>query len=151
MTTRLLHSCALLLAAAICVATPAEAAESVWSGLVIANNVPESAPIPAELDRFKGTLKQLFGYNHFEVIGQSRKTLSSGDENWLASSKYFSLHVDSKAAKNGKFPSYTLNLQLFQEEKLLLATDAKLSKSSPLVIRGPQVGDGQLVLLLVVE
>jgi hypothetical protein len=44
-----------------------------------------------------------------------------------------------------------LNLQLFQEHKLLLETDAKLSKSSPLVIRGPQVGDGQLVLLLVLE
>lgn len=151
MTARLVRLTACLLMSAICVATSAEAAESVWSGLVIANNVPEPTPIPAELNRFEGTLKQLFGYNQFEVIGQSRKTLTSGEENWLASSKYFSLHVDSKAAKNARVPSYMLNLQLFQEEKLLLATDAKLSKSSPLVIRGPQVGNGQLVLLLVVE
>ena len=125
------------------------AAETVWSGLVMANNVPEPTPIPAELKGVEETLKHLFGYNQFQVIGQSRQTLKTGEEDWLASSKYFSLHVDSKAAKSAS--SYLLNLQLFQEQKLLLETEAKLSKRSPLVIKGPQVGDGQLVLLLVVE
>lgn len=123
--------------------------ETVWSGLVMANNVPEPTPIPAELTRLEGTLKQLFGYNQFQVIGQSRKTLSTGEEDWSTSSKYFSLHADSKASKGAS--SYLLNLQLLQEQKLLLATEARLSKSSPLVIKGPQVGDGQLLLLLVVE
>ncbi|MFN2507697.1 MAG: hypothetical protein ABR589_02880 [Chthoniobacterales bacterium] len=146
MRRRLLSSFAGLLLA-LCVASAA-AAESVWSGLVMANNVPEPTPIPAELDRLEGTLKHLFGYNQFQVIGQSRQTLTTGDEDWLASSKYFSLHVDSKGVKRA---SYLLNLQLFQEQKLLLETEAKLSKKSPLVIKGPQVGDGQLVLLLVVE
>ncbi len=136
---------ALLFASA---AMAAQAADSVWSGLVMANNAPEPTPIPAELNKFEGTLKHLFGYNQFRVIGQSRQTLKSGDEDWLASSKYFSLHVNSKPAANA---GYRLNLQLFQEQKLLLETEAKLSKKSPLVIRGPQVGDGQLVLLLVVE
>ena len=114
----------------------------------MANNVPEPTPIPAELNRLEGTLKQLFGYNQFQVIGQSRKTLNRGGEDWQATSKYFSLRVDSKSSSKS---SYLLNLQLFQEQKLLLETDAKLSKSSPLVIKGPQVGDGLLVLLLVVE
>lgn len=125
-----------------------QGAESVWSGLVMANNVAQPTPIPAELRRLEGTLKQLFGYNQFQVIGQSRQTLTTGEEEWRASSKYFSLHVDSKTGSKG---NYTLNLQLFQEQKLLLETEAKLTKRSPLAIRGPQVGDGQLVLLLVVE
>lgn len=115
----------------------------------MANNVPEPTPIPEELTRLEGTLKQLFGYNQFQVIGQSRKTLRTGAEDWLATSKYFSLHVDSNAV--GGASSYVLKLQLFQEKKLLLETEAKLSKRSPLVIKGPQIGDGQLVLLLVVE
>ncbi|MFN2476126.1 MAG: hypothetical protein ABR526_07295 [Chthoniobacterales bacterium] len=131
-----------------CTATVAQAADSVWSGLVMANNAPAPTPIPAELNKFESTLKQLFGYNQFQVIGQSRQSLKKGDEDWLASSKYFSLHVNSRSAPNS---AYRLNLQLFQEQKLLLETEAKLSKKSPLVIRGPQVGDGQLVLLLVVE
>jgi len=114
----------------------------------MANNVPKPTPIPAELNRLEGTLKQLFGYNQFQVIGQSRQVLKTGEEDWLASSKYFSLHVDSKVAKRS---SYLLNLELFQEQKLLLAFEANLSKRSPLVIRGPQIGDGQLVLLVVLE
>jgi opacity protein-like surface antigen len=129
-------------------AASAVASETVWSGLVMANNAPEPTPIPAELNRFEGTLKQLFGYNQFQVIGESRKTLKTGEEDWLAKSKYFSLHVDSKAAKHN---AYSLNLQLFQEDKLLVKTDVELKKASPLVIKGPQVGDGQLVLLLVIE
>ncbi|CAN5165827.1 hypothetical protein BH20VER2_BH20VER2_10140 [soil metagenome] len=129
-------------------AASAHASDSVWSGLVMANNVPEPTPIPVELNRFEGTLKQLFGYNQYQVIGQSRKNLSRGEDDWSSSSKYFSLQVSSKP---GGSSAYQLSLQLFQEQKLLLATEAKLSKRSPLVIRGPQVGDGQLVLLLVLE
>ena len=114
----------------------------------MANNRPEPTPIPAELTKLEGTLKQFFGYNQYQVIGQSRQTLKTGEEDWQATSKYFALHVNSHAAPKA---TYRLDLQLFQEQKLLLETEAKLSKSSPLVIRGPQVGDGQLVLLLVVE
>ena len=126
----------------------AHASQIVWSGLVIANNVAQPEEIPPELNRMEGTLKALFGYNQFKVIGQSRKTLVTGSEDWLASSKYFSLHVDSKGETNA---GYILNLKLFQEKNLLLETEAKLSKASPLVIKGPQVGDGQLLLLLVVQ
>ena len=79
-------------------AVPARASQTVWSGLVIANNVAQPDPIPAELTRMEGTLKELFGYNQFKVIGQSRKSLVTGSEDWMAQSKYFSLHVDSKEA-----------------------------------------------------
>ncbi|MEY2565044.1 MAG: hypothetical protein QOH88_3237 [Verrucomicrobiota bacterium] len=126
----------------------AQASQVVWSGLVIANNVAKPEEIPSELNRFEQTLKELFGYNQFKVIGQSRKTLVTGSEDWLASSKYFSLMVDSKGETNA---GYHLNLKLFQEKNLLLETETKLSKASPLIIKGPQVGDGQLLLLLVVQ
>ncbi len=126
----------------------ARAAESVWSGLVIANNVTEPEPIPQEIKPIEQSLKDLFGYNQFKVIAKSQKTLKTGEEDWMASSKYFSLHVDSKGATAA---GYLLGLQLFQEKKMLLETEAKLSKRSPLIIRGPQVGDGQLLLLLIVQ
>lgn len=125
---------------------PAQAAQNVWSGLVIATNVAEPDETPPELHRIEGTLKTLFGYNQFKVIGQSRKTLVTGSEDWLASSKYFSLHVDAKGETDA---GYFLNLKLFQEKNLLLETEAKLSKASPLVIKGPQVGAGQLLLVLI--
>src|SRR5207253_4993130 len=126
----------------------ANAAHVVWSGLVIAENVPQPTPIPPELNKLEQTLKDLFGYNQFELIGQSDKTLKTGQEDWLANSKYFGLHVDARGENEA---GYTLNLKLYKEKDVLLETDANLSKSSPLVIKGPQVGSGQLLLVLVVK
>src|SRR5213596_1670672 len=123
-------------------------AEKVWSGLVIAENVSQPQPIPPELTRIERPLKQLFGYNQFQVIGQSRKTLQTGQEDWLATSKFFGLHVDARGETEA---GYLLNLKLYKEKELLLETDAKLSKRSPLIIKGPQVGGGQLPLVLVVQ
>src|SRR5512133_3518511 len=132
----------------ISVAAASQAAETVWSGLVIAENITEPQPIPSELTRIEGLLKRFFGYNEFKVIGQSQKTLKTGQEDWLATSKFFGLHVDARGETQG---GYVLNLKLYKEKELLLETEAKLSKRSPLVIKGPQVGGGQLLLVLVVQ
>ena len=130
-------------------AAPAsQAAEQVWSGLVMAENVTEPQRIPPELTRIEGLLKRFFGYNEFHVIGQSQKTLKTGQEDWLATSKFFGLHVDARGETQG---GYVLNLKLYKEKELLLETETKLSKRSPLVIKGPQVGGGQLLLVLVVQ
>jgi hypothetical protein len=129
-------------------ASALQGAETVWSGLVIAENVAQPQPIPPELTRIEGTLKKFFGYNQFQVIGQSQKTLKTGQEDWLATSKFFGLHVD---AQGEGAAGYVLNLKLYKEKELLLETDAKLSKRSPLVIKGPQVGSGQLLLVLIIQ
>jgi hypothetical protein len=130
-------------------------AEVVWSWLVMAQNAEKPQPIPTELAQIEPTLKGLFGYNQFEVIGQSHKTLRSGQEDWLASSKHFALHVDAQGPSEG---GYVVNLKLMQRdnteppaEQLILETTTKLSKRSPLVIKGPQIGSGQLLLVLVVQ
>jgi hypothetical protein len=127
----------------------AHASQTVWSALVMANNAAQPEETPAELRKLESTLKELFGYNQFTVIGQTRKALVNGSEDWMAQSKYFSLHVDSKQGNDKA--GYVLDLKLFQEKNLLLETETKLTKESPLIIRGPSVGDGQLILLLVVQ
>jgi hypothetical protein len=129
-------------------ATELRGAEVVWSGLVIADNVEQPQPIPPELTRIEQPLKHLFGYNQFQVIGQSRKALKTGQEDWLATSKFFGLHVNARGETEA---GYVLNLKLYKEKELLLETDAKLSRRSPLVIKGPQVGNGQLLLVLAVQ
>jgi len=129
-------------------ASASQAVETVWSGLVMAENVTQPEPVPSELTRIEGLLKRFFGYNQFQVIGQSQKSLKTGQEDWLATSKFFGLHVDARGETQG---GYVLNLKLYKEKELLLETEAKLSKRSPLVIKGPQVGGGQLLLVLVVQ
>jgi opacity protein-like surface antigen len=144
------RSLALIIAVVVVMSavTASHAAETVWSGLVMAENVAQPQPIPSELNRIEGSLKRFFGYNQFQVIGQSQKVLKTGQEDWLATSKFFGLHVDARGEGKG---GYVLNLKLYKEKELLLETEAKLSKRSPLVIKGPQVGGGQLLLVLVVQ
>src|SRR6478672_1968028 len=114
-------------------ASALQGSETVWSGLVIAENVAQPQPIPPELTGIERPLKRLFGYNQFQVIGQSRKELQTGQEDWLATSRFFGLHVDAHGESRA---GYVLNLKLYKEKELLLETDAKLSKRSPLVIKG---------------
>lgn len=144
------RSLALIVAVVVLMLTASAsyAAETVWSGLVIAENVAQPQPIPSELTRIEGLLKRFFGYNQFQVIGQSQKVLKTGQEDWLATSKFFGLHVDARGESQG---GYVLNLKLYKEKELLLETETKLSKRSPLVIKGPQVGGGQLLLVLIVR
>src|SRR6201981_3358001 len=145
---RLLAFAIPLLVLTMTAAPASQATETVWSGLVIAENVTQPQPIPSELTRIEELLKRFFGYNQFQVIGQSQKILKTGQEDWLATSKFFGLHVDARGETRG---GYVLNLKLYKEKELLLETDTKLSKRSPLVIKGPQVGGGQLLLVLVVQ
>ena len=88
------------------VVSEGQAAETVWSGLVIAENVAQPQAVPPELTRIEGALKKFFGYNQFQVIGQSEKTLKTGQEDWLATSKFFGLHVD---AQGESAAGYVLN------------------------------------------
>jgi hypothetical protein len=127
---------------------PGRSGKKVWSGLVVATNSAQPRPAPAQVHPLDRTLQRTFGYNQFDVIGQSSKALQNGQSSWMAVSKHFSLHVDPRGVSSD---GYRVNLQLFQDRQLLLETDATLSKSSPLVIRGPQIGAGQLLLLLVVQ
>ena len=114
----------------------------------MATNAAHQTPPPPEMHQLRETLQRTFGYNQFEVIGQSRKVLQTGEENWLASSKHFSL---ARRCAGSVARWLSAKLQLFQDRQVLLETDATLSKSSPLVIKGPQIGAGQLLLLLVVQ
>jgi len=114
----------------------------------MATNARKPRPAPPEVFRFDQTLQRTFGYNQFELIGVSRKALLNDETNWLATSKHFSLRVDQRGVTRD---GYRVNLQLFQDRQLLLETDATLGQSGPLVIRGPQIGEGQLLLMLVVQ
>ena len=130
-------------------ATPGlRGAETVWSGLVIAENMQQPTAMPKELLPIEKTLKDLFGYNQFQIIGQSQKTLTGGQEDWRAWSKYFTLQVDAHGEHD---TGYVLKLRLWKEKELQIETEAKVSKRGPLVIKGPPVGNGQLLVVLIVQ
>src|SRR5947208_15168374 len=88
-----------VIALIICAAPEVKAAETVRSELVIAETVAQPQRIPPELTRIEGSLKRFFGYNQFQVIGQSQKTLKTDQEDWLATTQFPALHADGRGPR----------------------------------------------------
>lgn len=126
----------------------ARADEVIWSGLVLATNEAKPMAPPGELTRFAPGLRSVFGYNQIELIGSHLETIDDPAERWLIPSKRFCLRVTAKSSDRG---THLLTIQLFQDDKLLVETKAELNRKSPLFIRGPMYGNGQLIVVLAVK
>lgn len=131
---------------------PVRKVDKVWSGLVYATNVAAPKDPPSELREFETRLKRVFGYNQFELMGSAAKPIDADGESWLVPSSNFWLSVRarpavSKEARGG----YLLNLLLYHDQRPLVDSEAKLAPGSPLFIRGPACGKGQLIIVLQVQ
>jgi hypothetical protein len=126
--------------------------DRIWSGLVCATNAATPKDPPPELREFAPRLRRIFGYNQFELVGSASNVIDEVGESWLVPSKHFWLGVRARpaAAKEAR-GGYLLNLQLFQDQRPLVDTEAKLAPASPLFIRGPQYGKGQLIIVLQIQ
>jgi hypothetical protein len=129
----------------------ARADDVMWGGLILAENSAREGPTrlasrwPAALAGREKQISRIFGYKQLRVIGQAQQTIKTGEEDWLVPSKRFYLKVDTR------YPiphGYLLFLQLYQEDKILVEATVKLARGNPLYIRGPQVGNGQLIIAL---
>jgi hypothetical protein len=123
-------------------------AEVIWSALILATNEPQPKPAPPELARYKPRLEKIFGYNHFELLNAQTRVMDTPDERWLIPGKDFSMRVSSKEEARKR---YLLQLQLYRDKTLLVETEAKLAPESPLFIRGPLYGRGQLIIVILVQ
>ena len=140
----------LLLSAALAAvfAVSAQASDDIWSALVLATNETPPAEIPKPLKSFSPTIKKVFGFNSLYLLGQKKRALDDGSDQWLVPSKDFFFQVACLAQEP---THYHLRIALFRGKELLLTTEAKLARDAPLFIRGPQWGSGQLILLLEVR
>ncbi len=118
-----------------------------YGALIMATNAQHPTPPPEELRGQAGNLQAVFGYNEFRVLGQKRASIVKGPEDWLVPSRQFFLRVNTKNPVEG---GYALGLELRQEDRVIVQADVKLNHDRPLFIRGPFVGQGQLIILLMV-
>jgi hypothetical protein len=132
--------------------TPEPAAGKIWSALVVATNSANPEAAPAELKEFETRMKRVFGYNQFELVGSASQEIGDRGESWLVPSKSFRLGLKARRALSKEAQGgYLLNLQLFQEKRPLVETEVKLAPGSPLFIRGPLYGKGQIIIVLKVQ
>ncbi len=122
--------------------------DTLYGALILATHADHPARVPDELSGQAGNLESVFGYNDFRVVGQRHQELKTGTEDWLVSGHRFFLKIDTK---NPVMGGYALGVQLLRESRVLVEADVKLSRERPLFIRGPAVGEAQLIILLMVQ
>ena len=130
-------------------AAPSARAEGdvLYGALIMATKVDHPTPPPEELRSQAENMEAIFGYNQFHVLGQRRAVVVKGTEDWLVPSKQFFLRVDTK---NPLPDGYALGLELKRDDRVIVSADVNLNRQRPLYIRGPFVGEGQLLILLMV-
>lgn len=139
-------------AAATAPARAVAGADKIWSAVLVATKPPNPKADPPALGEFVPRLKRIFGYTQYEIIGATTETIDEKAESWLVPSQNFWLQVKARrvAANESRGP-YQVKIQLFQDNRPILETEAKISPGSPLFIRGPQHGSGQVIIVLQVQ
>jgi hypothetical protein len=126
----------------------ASAGDRIWSALALATIEPSATPIPLPLERFAPTINEVFGYNSLYLLGEKKRDLFHGSEEWLIPTKEFFFKVQCLSQD---LTSYLVRIELYRAKNLLVTTKAKLAKEAPLYIRGPQWGRGLLIFVLEVR
>ena len=149
----------LLFCCAVATAQSAHADGKLWAGILLATNQPKASAsaqtLPPALKPYRERLTRFFGYHSFKVLGEQTAALDGANRHLSVSTKHFSLNVDAlaisapKASKAHK--DYRLQFAFSEEKKLLVRAAAKVSKESPLLIRGPLCGRGQILIVLLVK
>jgi hypothetical protein len=124
------------------------AGDRIWSALILATKENPPSPVPDTLKEFAPTIRKVFGYNSLYLLGEKRRDLYSGGEEWLVPSKEFFFKVQCLGQS---LASYTLRIELYRDKNLLVTTEAKIARDAPLYIRGPEWGRGQLIFVLEVR
>jgi hypothetical protein len=122
--------------------------DRLWSALVLATKEDPPSSVPDALKEFAPSIRKIFGYNSLYLLGEKKRALYYGGEEWLVPSKEFFFKVQCLSQDR---TSYTLHIELYRGKSLLVTTEAKLARDAPLYIRGPEWGRGQLIFVLEVR
>lgn len=120
-----------------------QAQDRIWSGILFGTNHPSPA-LPPPIEQLTPKLRGLFGFDYYQLLGQSTQIIREDKESWLVPSREFFLKVDNfKPAKKG----YRMKLTLFQDNRQVMQAVVKL-RDGPLLIRGPSWGNGTVIIML---
>lgn len=120
---------------------------------MLATNAEKPKEAPEELREFTGRLKRVFSRNQFEIVGSASKPIEDRKEVWLVPTPNFWFAVRPRRATSVEARGgYLLSLQLFQDKRQIIDSEARLAPGSPLFIRGPECANGgQFVFVLQVQ
>jgi len=130
------------------VASHAQATETLWGCLLYASNDGQKSKVPAQLGTYSQRLSNAFGYSKLHLLGEDQTAVRATGQNWLIFAGNIKVQFTSLSQTDDS--KYLVGLQLFQEEKPVIETQARVSQDSPLFIKGPAWRDGRIIIVVMV-
>ena len=128
---------------------PALAAENFWGCLIYASDTAQCNTLPERLRSYEARMSSAFGYSRFCLIAQRQTTFEAQRETGLAFSGDLKILLTSlTGASDGK---YLIRLLFEESEEPVMETQARVSRNSPLFIRGPNWRDGQIIIVVMLD
>lgn len=114
----------------------------------MATNVAKPADAPEELEPYLSKLSSIFGYNQFAIVSEESEIVGDEGRQWKLVSKFITVRI-KPLESDGE--GHKLALSMEQDKQTLLEMKTRVGVGSPLLIRGPMCGSGQLIILLEVR
>jgi hypothetical protein len=128
------------------------AGQAVWGCLLYASNgrAAEKTPtqIPPRIRSYDERLEKLLGYAALETLGQGETIVAPNTPSSIVFHGNIRVELTGLTRQPGEH--YLVGLRLFLGDHQLIETQAKVTRGSPLFIRGPLWRDGQLVVAVMV-
>ena len=122
----------------------------VWGGMIFAVAEKKDAHGKAggklKPDIEKLLTKAFPKYKSFQVLREEIQPVYEAYESWVFPKNRLMLRLDSRG-KTGP-GVIRMDIQLWQNKKVLVKTDAAVGKSSPVIIEGPPWGKGRILFVL---
>jgi hypothetical protein len=124
------------------------AAESVWGCLLYASNDGQKTDIPVRLSRYEQRLNTAFGYSKLHLLGEGQTTVKSPDQNWLVFGG--DIKIQFTSLQKNEEGQFLVGLEIFQGNKQVIETQARVGRDSPLFIRGPEWRNGKIIIVVMI-
>jgi hypothetical protein len=122
------------------------AGEKVLVGLYLATNEPlppDARPAPEKLHH---QLKEVFGFEHYELMKEKDLALHNEWEQWFVPRKDFFLCLKPLHGKPGE--SKMIYYEIYKDGFFLVKGNFEAQEGTPLFINGPDFHQGRLVFVL---
>jgi hypothetical protein len=101
---------------------------------------------PTFMEDLRTRLGKTHPYKTYQLLGRHTQKVFKEYESWVVPSKELCLKMDSRGpTENG---GVQLHIQLWQDKKVLVKSDAKLAPDQPIIIGGPKWRKGRLIFVL---
>jgi hypothetical protein len=120
--------------------------DEVSVSLYLAENIPPPPQALVAPEKLHHRLREVFGFEHYELLKRGEIDLKSHWEQWVLPRKDFFIRLEPLPNKTGETP--LLDYELYKDGFIVAKGQYEPHEGTPLFINGPDFKQGRLIFVL---